>query len=170
MEEKKEIPVYRHSSSYARAHNELGLYRQSYQANSACKQAIGEAVRENFDGMHLRKQCLTQVLEKHDPSRVAFVLAATLQYKTYDGRFSPSNQVWAKSITVLEEDLPIQDPHNPLCDFVTDVHPAVLDGFVSLFRKEMQTRETSPSLHDQLQQPSIRDKTARTASAHQPER
>ena len=35
-----DTPLYRHDAAYAREHGELSLYRESYQANIACKEAI----------------------------------------------------------------------------------------------------------------------------------
>ena len=39
-----DTPLYRHDAAYAREHGELSLYRESYQANIACKEAIEEAI------------------------------------------------------------------------------------------------------------------------------
>ena len=43
-----DTPLYRHDAAYAREHGELPLYRESYQANIACKEAIEEAISENY--------------------------------------------------------------------------------------------------------------------------
>ena len=44
----KNIPVYKHSASYAREHDELAAYRASNQANTACKEAIEAAIRDHY--------------------------------------------------------------------------------------------------------------------------
>ena len=44
-------PVYHQSAAYAREHGELDQFRQSHQANIACKKDIEEAIFQNFDGM-----------------------------------------------------------------------------------------------------------------------
>ena len=36
-----DTPLYRHDAAYAREHGELPLYRESYQANIACKRPAG---------------------------------------------------------------------------------------------------------------------------------
>ena len=48
-----DTPLYRHDAAYAREHDELPLYRESYQANIACKEAIEEAISENYGNNRL---------------------------------------------------------------------------------------------------------------------
>ena len=45
------------------------------------------AIRENFDGMHLKKECLNTVMEEYGPDRMDWVLANTVRHLEYDGRF-----------------------------------------------------------------------------------
>ncbi|MFR8334704.1 MAG: DUF3849 domain-containing protein [Oscillospiraceae bacterium] len=47
--------LYLGSVSEARRQNELALWRASHLENIACKQAIEEAIRRGFDGMHLSR-------------------------------------------------------------------------------------------------------------------
>ena len=49
---------YPYSAAEARERNELSLWRESHKANIACRNAIEEAIRQNFDGMHLDKNCI----------------------------------------------------------------------------------------------------------------
>ena len=53
--------VYKRSPEEARAVGETALFRESHKLNIACKKAIETAIRENFDGMHLKKECLNTV-------------------------------------------------------------------------------------------------------------
>ena len=135
-ESKKEYTaVYRQSRDYAQKNGEILDWRQSFRLNIACKQSIEEAVRKGFDGMHLSDDVLDAPLEKFGAERVGYVLANTLQEKSYDGRFSHHNKEWAAAISIPENEA--NGGRN--CEFVVDSHPAVLDGFVSMFRQE--TRE-----------------------------
>ena len=61
----------------------------------------------------------------------AMVLANTLHELKWDGRFSYANKHWAEKIYI-----PTDLNHNS--DFVVRSHPAVLDGFVSFYRKAVQ--------------------------------
>ena len=123
--------LYPYSSAEARERNELSLWRESHKANIACRNAIEDTIRQNFDGMHLNKDCLTPVLEEYSYKRTAWVLANTLHELKWDGRFGHANKQWAER-TCIPKDI----NHNS--DFVVRSHPAVLDGFVSFYRKAVQ--------------------------------
>ena len=47
--------LYLGSISEARRNNELDDWRMSHKQNILCKQAIEDAIRKGFDGMHLDK-------------------------------------------------------------------------------------------------------------------
>jgi predicted nucleotidyltransferase len=84
------------------------------------------------------------VLEEYGKERLAYILACTLQYKSWDGRFSIGNKAWAESIPVGEN---INRGVDANMDYVVESHPAVLDGFVNFARMRFeeleQTQETS---------------------------
>ena len=126
-----ETYLYPYSSAEARERNELSLWRESHKANIACRDAIEDAIRRSFDGMHLDKDCITPVLEEYGYKRTAWVLANTLHELKWDGRFSPANKQWAERRYILQD-----ERHNAA--ITVRSHPAVLDGFVSLYRKAVQ--------------------------------
>ena len=123
--------LYPYSSAVARERDELPLWRESHKANIACRNAIEDAIRQNFDGMHLDKNCITPVLEEYGYKRTAWVLANTLHELKWDGRFGLANRQWAERACI-----PTDLNHNS--DFVVRSHPAVLDGFVTFYRKAVQ--------------------------------
>ena len=90
------VYLYPGSIEYARQRKEIALWRESWKANVACKKAIEEAIRRDFDGMHLNPDCADGVIAEYGFKRVNFVLANTIQEKAYDGRFSGKNKAWAK--------------------------------------------------------------------------
>ena len=122
---------YPYSAAEARKRNELSLWRESHKANIACRDAIEDAIRRSFDGMHLDKDCITPVLDEYGYKRTAWVLAATLQELNWDGRFHPANKEWA-----ARHYIPRDERH--IADITVRSHPAVLDGFVTLYRKAYQ--------------------------------
>ncbi|NCE65686.1 DUF3849 domain-containing protein [Pseudoflavonifractor sp. 524-17] len=139
-------PLYRHDGSYAWAHGELDQYRACQRANAACAQAIDAAIQAGFDGMHLNAD-VKGVLAEFGPERVAYVLAATIQRKDWDERFSRSNQAWAAAVPMfVDEDRRFA--------FVINSHSTLLNGFVSMARKEMDAMreqlEQKPSIKAQL--------------------
>ena len=123
--------LYPYSAAEARERNELPLWRESHRANIACRNAIEDAIRQSFDGMNLQTDCLKAVLDEYGYKRTAWVLANTLHELKRDGRFSYANKHWAEKIYI-----PTDLNHNS--DFVVRSHPAVLDGFVSFYRKAVQ--------------------------------
>ncbi len=127
---KDDTAVYLHTAAYAREHNELPQYRESLQANIACKEAIEKAVSENYHGWSAdTKTAAVQVMAQFSVERIRYVLAATLQQKDWDGRISDDNKAWAKTIPVADE----QNQHY----FVVDqCHPGLTDLFVKRFREE----------------------------------
>ena len=141
---KDDTAVYRHTAAYAREHNELPQYRESLQANIACKEAIEKAVGEKYHGWSAdTKTAAAQVMAQFPVERIRYVLAATVQQKDWDGRISDDNKVWAKGI-------PVADKQNR-CQFVVDQrHPGLTNLFVSRFREEM---EKKPSLMEKLAEP-----------------
>ena len=81
------IPLYTASREHARAHDEIPLWRESINENIRCKQAIENAIRQSFDGMHLKRDCAESVIQEFGFDRVEYVLGNTLQQLKYDGRF-----------------------------------------------------------------------------------
>ena len=132
--------LYPYSSVEARDRDELPLWRESHKANIACRNAIEDAIRQNFNGMHLDKNCITPVLDEYGYKRTAWVLANTLHELKWDGRFGHANKQWAEPACI-----PKDINHNS--DFVVRSHPAVLDGFVSFYRKAVQALDLFGAEH-----------------------
>jgi len=126
-----ETYLYPYSVQEAKKRNQLPMWRESYHANVACRNAIEETIRQNFDGMHLKKECLEPVLAEYGYKRTEWVLATTLQELSGDGRFSRTNKQWAE-----RRYIPQDERHN--AEITVRSHPAILDGFVDLYRKAYQ--------------------------------
>lgn len=122
------LPVYPYGVKDAKEHGEILQWRESFRENCACADAIEIAIRENFDGMHLKKGAVEKAVGMYGYKRVGHVLVNTVQELSYDGRFHPDNQAWANRHYVPE------DAEHNAC-FVVRSHPAVVDGFISEYRK-----------------------------------
>ena len=85
---KDTTPIYFHSATYAHEHGELDQYRASHKANIACKEAIEQAIADNYRDNRLGSACVQQVLQQFDYGRIFYVLANTVRQKDYDGRIS----------------------------------------------------------------------------------
>ena len=146
MENMTQIPVYRQTGMHAREHGELDQFRQSNVANIACRAAIEKAIAENFDGMRLRADAAAQVLSEFGAERVQFVLANTVQQKSWDGRFSRENKAWAATFAIEPDVVMGMDRR---LQFIVNSHPAVLDGFITMTRKAALESER-PSVLESL--------------------
>lgn len=133
-----DVPVYYEPFNYAKENDEVDLYRTSYRLNSECKQAIHEAIADNYDGMYLGDGAVDQVVRQYGMERVGYILANTLHHKSYDGRFSHGNKEWAEQVSTPEHNA---DRMTFRTDWVVDSHPAILDGFVTMFRKELDAQK-----------------------------
>ena len=56
------IPLYPYGAKEARERGEIEKWRESFRENCACAGGIDILIRENFDGMHLKKGILARVL------------------------------------------------------------------------------------------------------------
>ena len=128
---KNDTYLYPYSAQEARNRDEIVLWRESHKASIACREAIETAIRQGFDGMHLNPDCIQPVLEEYGYKRLERVLASTVQELSWDGRFSPTNKQWAARCFI-----PRDERHN--AEITVRSHPAILDGFVDLYREAFQ--------------------------------
>ena len=153
--EKQFPPVYRHTGSFARQAGEIEAYRNSMKENCACRDAIDQTIRENFDGLRLNAGIERKILDTFGPERVTWVLANTIMQREHDGRFSLNNRAWAQAVQIpidRTEGGIVRNDH-----FVLSSHSAVLDGFVNAARKEMAADlEKGKYLKEQNARPSVR--------------
>ena len=140
-----EPPIYRQDYKYAIEHSEKEAFLASHEAYGNCTEAIDNAIDRDFDGLYLRKSCVMKVLETYSPERIADVLASTVQQRAWDGRFSQDNRLWANGIDTSHIR---SSPYRCICES----HPAVLDGFISMFRhaileQKRDEKATAPAQH-----------------------
>ena len=122
------IPLYPYGAKEARERGELEKWRESFRENCACAGGIDILIQENFDGMHLKDGTVEKIVELYGYKRVEHVLANTVQERRGDGRICPDNWEWASSHYI-----PSDETHN--CCFAARSHSAILDGFISHYRK-----------------------------------
>ena len=149
----RETPVYPYPASYAHEHGELNQYRTSNEANMACKKAIEGAIRDHYRGYSLDgKAAVAEVVRAFGTERTMYILANTVRQKDWDGRISPSNKDWAKSIPIQKNPDAWGGDRNVY--FIVNSHPGLTDLFVNAFRKEFcrqQEKTVKPSVLDKLQ-------------------
>ena len=135
------MEIYRNSAAYARENGEIQKWRDSKAENIACRDTMDKAVAENFDGAHLRTESiLDNVIAAYGKERVELILAATIQEKAHDGRFSRDNKEWAASVPM---------PEGEKTYLVSDrTHPILLDALAQEYR--VNYSEKKPSVMDKL--------------------
>ena len=146
MAVQRTTPVYTQPPDYAREHAEMDKNRESKRLNVLCKEAIEQAVRDNYRDNRLDADAVWRdVTAQFGAERAAFVLAMTVREKDFDGRFSRENKAWAKS-----QRLPPDPERRGLyCSYVVDkAHPVLTDALVTHARREL---EKKPSVMEKLQ-------------------
>lgn len=149
---KDTTPIYFHPASYAQEHGEVDQYHASYKANISCKEAIEQAIADNYRDNRLSPACVQQVLQKFDPERIFYVLANTVRQKEHDGRISCDNKAWAQTIPVCE-DKNVSGIDRNIYFIVDCCNPGLTDLFLTQARRECPfTQEQKPSVRDSLNQ------------------
>ena len=75
QEELRTAPLYPHSAAYASEHGEMAQYNRSYQANSACKEAIAQTISAHYAENRLDTEAAVKdVLEKLSSGRNGYSL------------------------------------------------------------------------------------------------
>lgn len=134
-ERNEEPPVYRHTADYAMEHGELQEYNLSYQANEKCKEAIQEAISSHYDGNRLCVDAaVKEVLGKFGAERVQYLLANTVQRKSWDGRISPESKAWAQTISIPN------DNRNAYLS-LDGVNPGLMDSFLKGVRESIPKKK-----------------------------
>mgnify|MGYP000849548322 FL=1 len=122
-------PVYKYPATYAREHNELEIYRASHKANIACRDAIDDAIRDNYRNNCLGSDSAKQVIAEFGFDRTLYVLANTVREKDWDGRIDRRNKDWARTIPVFGD--------NRNREFIVDrAHPGLVDLFINQARRD----------------------------------
>lgn len=124
-------PLYLKTGEYALENYELIAHRNSRKSNKECKLAIEDAIRQNYDGMHLNEGIEDKLIEQYGMERVVFVLANTVNERNWDGRYSRENKDWARTIPMSEDD-------NVRGECCLETHPAVLDSFINRIRRKIK--------------------------------
>lgn len=129
-------PLYRKNVEQAKLLGELNDWRASFRENIACARAIDAALRDGFDGMHLRPGIAEDIVGQYGMDRVAWVLAATLHEKEHDGRFSQQNKVWGESQRIT------WDRHS--CEYCCYAHSVLVNDMINDFRMLQEAQAQIP--------------------------
>ena len=153
------FPLYDKSFAEARDREEISAYRLSSRADNMCKTAIEAAINDNYSDCRLDPEGAKKVVENFGIDRVKKILALTCIVKDYDGRISPENKAWAK--TVRPND--VKDKID-LSLVIDGVNPGLTDIFVRQVKRiETERSEKKPSVMKKLE--SAKDNIAPASTA-----
>lgn len=96
-----------------------------------CGSDIEKGISTHFDGMHLNTDFIANLYALYGEERMNYVLANTVQMSDGDGRYSPDNKAWAEEIN-------INNAEDDRRTFYVNSHPALLDGFITAYRKHVK--------------------------------
>lgn len=141
------IPLYEKSFSEAMENNEVPAFRLSARADNMCKTAIEALIHSNYSNYKLNPEGARKVVEIYGLDRVKKILALTAIVKDYDGRISPENKAWAK--TVRPND--VKDKID-LSLVIDSVNPGLTDIFIRQVKRiETERSEKKPSVLKKLE-------------------
>lgn len=83
---------------------------------------------------HMDKEICVRA-DMGESQTMGYILAYTLNYNNHDGRYSHSNKEWADTTCKGERGSNIRT------DWIVRSHPAVLNGFVDMYRKELAVEQ-----------------------------
>ena len=141
------FPLYEKPFAEARDREEISAYRLSSRADNMCKTAIEAAINDNYSDCRLDPEGAKKVVENFGIDRVKKILALTCIVKDYDGRISPENKAWAK--TVRPND--VKDKID-LSLVIDGVNPGLTDIFIRQVKRiETERSEKKPSVLKKLE-------------------
>ena len=123
--------IYYGTAAAAREAGQLDQYRSSAEELKRTRDAIDAAISAHFDGWHLDRAALADVLQACSAEAVAIILAATLATRDHDGRFTQAGRTWAAGVRT-----PDACSADRACWYACRTHSAILDGFITMFRTQ----------------------------------
>ena len=124
------FPLYEKSFLEAREREEISAYRLSSRADNMCKTAVEAAINDNYSECRLNPEGAKKVVENFGLDRVKKILALTCIVKDYDGRISPENKAWAKTVRPNDAKEKID-----LSLVIDGVNPGLTDIFIRQVKK-----------------------------------
>ena len=129
-------PLYRKTLDAARMLGDLDQWRESRKENIACARSIDAAIRDGYDGMHLRDGIAKDIAEAYGLERTAWVLAATLHEMEHDGRYSATNKAWGEAQRISYD--------VRAYEYICNAHPVLVNDLIDDFRKLQQEAVQTP--------------------------
>lgn len=132
----RETPVYLHDYGHAKAVGEELLYRASKEANIQCRNAIEQAIAENYQDNRLDTNVAAKsITEVYGYDRPLYILAATIRAHLWDGRFSRETKTWSQEAPAADG-----GPNAEKQYVIEKTHPGLVQMFTSRFREQAREK------------------------------
>lgn len=141
------LPIYYPSYPYARAHNEVELWRESHRIDMECKGQINRRATESHNSRELDLM-IEDLMRIYGLERTMCVLSRTIQFRDWDERISEAVRERAKEVETPDKD---KDEPQQKNDVLHELDPCVLDY---LFRRLME-QEHRQALCEQEQEAAL---------------
>ena len=132
----RETPVYLHTYGYAKVIGQESLYHTSHEANIKCRNAIEQAISDNYQDNRLNtEEAVREVADIFGYDRPLYVLAVTVRAHLWDGRFDRETKTWAQEAPIAEG-----GPDAERQYVIEKTHPGLVQMFTSRFRAQAREK------------------------------
>lgn len=132
----RETPVYLHTYGYAKSTGQESLYHTSHEANIKCRNAIEQAISDNYQDNRLHtEEAVKEVADIYGYDRPLYVLAVTVRAHLWDGRFGRETKTWAEEAPAAEG-----GPDAERQYVIEKTHPGLVQMFTSRFREQAREK------------------------------
>ncbi len=134
----KDIPICTQSFLIAKQNNNLDSFRDSIAASKACTKFIDSNLSKEYENRNL-KGFVKELEEQFGMERTMYTVAATIQLKNHDGRFTREVKDRAAGFSFTDDDMRLK--------FLTEKHPVMLNHlYEKLIDREKELKQSQPEI------------------------
>lgn len=134
----KDIPICTQSFLIAKQNNNLDELRNSVTASKACTKFIDSNLSKEYENRNL-KGFVKELEEQFGMERTMYTIAATIQLKNHDGRFTREVKDRASQFAFSDDDMRLK--------FLTETHPVMLNHlYEKLIDREKELKQSQPEI------------------------
>ncbi len=134
----KDIPICTQSFLIAKQNNNLDGFRNSITASKACTKFIDGNLSKEYENRNL-KGLVKELEEQFGIERTMYTIAATIQLKNHDRRFTREVKDRAAGFSFADDDMRLK--------FLTEMHPVMLNHlYEKLIDREKELKKSQPEI------------------------
>lgn len=134
----KDIPICTQSFLIAKQNNNLDEFRNSITASKACIKFIDNNLSKEYENRNL-KGFVKELEEQFGMERTMYTIAATIQLKNHDGRFTREVKDRSARFSFADDDMRLK--------LLTEKHPVMLNHlYEKLIDREKELKQSQPEI------------------------